>query len=148
MPTEKPEDHIARDCLASRVRTLNRMMTGIYDASLRPLGLKASQLNLLVVAAKLGMARPGQVCELLQMDASTLSRNVSRMQAQGWLEPVPEVDRRLQSFRLTPEGRALLKRAVPYWEKAQKEATAWIGVQGVKALEKLGNRKGKREPKA
>src|SRR5215831_1848863 len=82
-------DAIARTCIALRLRLLNRGVTNLYDDALRPLGLKVSQLNLLVVTAKLGLAQPARVCDLLQLDASTLSRNVERMRARGWLEVVP-----------------------------------------------------------
>src|SRR5215472_5591724 len=94
-------DAIARSCIAVRLRLLNRVVTNLYDDALRPLGLKVSQLNILVVAAKLGLARPADVCGLLQLDASTLSRNVERMRAKGWLETVPGEDARAQPFRLT-----------------------------------------------
>ena len=98
-------DTIARNCIAVRLRSLNRVVTGIYDDALRPVGMRISQLNILVVAAKLGLARPAQVCEFLQLDTSTLSRNVERMRAQGWLEIVPGEDARTQPFRLTATGR-------------------------------------------
>ena len=48
-------DAIARTCIAVRLRLLNRVVTNLYDDALRPLGLKVSQLNLLVVTAKLGV---------------------------------------------------------------------------------------------
>src|SRR6266496_818651 len=92
-------DAIVRNCLAVRLRLLNRVVTKLYDDALRPLGLKVSQLNILVVAAKLGVARPAQVCEILQLDTSTLSRNVKPLQAHGWLEVVPEEDARAQPLR-------------------------------------------------
>src|SRR5262245_66391462 len=102
---DDPIDRIARACIAVRVRLLNRVITNLYDEALRPLGLKVSQVNILVVAGKLGVARPAQVCELLNLDASTLSRNVERMVAKGWLEIVPDEDGRSQPFRLTSKGR-------------------------------------------
>src|SRR5688572_20703487 len=95
----KQVDRIAATCIAVRLRLLNRVVTNIYDDALRPLGLKVSQLNILIVTAKLGLARPAQVCDILQLDASTLSRNVKRMMARGkqWLEVVPgEEDARTQ----------------------------------------------------
>src|SRR5687768_1530016 len=101
-------DTIAKTCIAVRLRLLNRVVTNFYDDALRPLGLKVSQLNILIVAARLGLARPAQVCEILQLDTSTLSRNVERMRAKGWLEVVPEEDTRTQPFRLTAQGRRLI----------------------------------------
>src|SRR6476620_642538 len=110
-------DAVARNCIAVRLRLLNRVVTNFYDDALRPLGLKVSQLNILIVAARLGLARPARVCEILQLDASTLSRNVERMRAHGWLEVVPEDDARSQPFRLTSQGRRLVEKAVPAWEE-------------------------------
>src|SRR6185437_11023454 len=70
-----------------------------------------------------GQTRPAQVCDILQLDASTLSRNVKPLQAHGWLEVVPEEDARAQPFRLTPQGKRLIEKAVPAWEAAQRQAT-------------------------
>src|SRR5438874_11932996 len=105
-------DTIARTCIAVRLRLLNRVVTNFYDEALRPLGLKVSQLNVLVVTAKLGLARPAQVCDILHLDTSTLSRTVERMRAHGWLEVVPGEDARTQPFRPTAQGKRLLERAV------------------------------------
>lgn len=148
--TSKQVDRIAASCIAVRLRLLNRVVTNLYDEALRPLGLKVSQMNVLVVAAKLGVARPTQVSELLHLDISTLSRNVDRMMAKGWLETVPEEGARTQPFRLTDQGRRLLERAIPAWEKAQEQAAELLGEPGVAVLDeaakRLGLRPGKGEP--
>ena len=130
-------DTIARTCIAVRLRLVNRVVTNLYDDALRPLGLKVSQLNILIVAAKLGLARPTQVCEVLQLDASTLSRNVERMRAHGWLEVVPDEDARAQPFRLTAQGQRLIERAIPAWEKAQRQAGELLGEEGMAVLNKV-----------
>jgi DNA-binding MarR family transcriptional regulator len=129
---------MARNCIAVRLRSLNRVVTNLYDDALRHLGLKVSQLNILVVTAKLGLAQPAKVCDILQLDASTLSRNVERIRAKGWLEVVPGEDARTQPFRLTAKGKRLLERAVPAWEKAQSQATEFLGDDGIALLSKLG----------
>src|SRR5712692_2194644 len=144
-PTSSNIDTIAKTCIAVRLRLLNRVVTNFYDDALRPLGLKVSQLNILVVAAKLGLARPAQVCEILQLDTSTLSRNVERMRAHGWLEVVPDEDARTQPFRLTPQGKRLIEKATPAWEEAQRQAAELLGDEGIallnKAAKKLANPK-------
>ena len=132
-------DLIARTCIAVRLRRLNRVVTNLYDNALRPHGLKASQLNLLVVAAKLGLARPAQVCEILQLDASTLSRNVERMRSAGWLEVVPADDGRAQPFRLTRAGQRLIDEAFPAWKQAQRRAAKMLGADAVALLERVAD---------
>jgi len=104
------------------------------DDALRPLGLKVSQLNILIVTARLGLARPSRICEILQMDASTLSRNVKPLRVHGWLEVVSEEDARTQPLRLTPRGKDLIENALPAWEDAQREATELLGAEGAAVL--------------
>jgi DNA-binding MarR family transcriptional regulator len=138
----KQVDRVAARCIAVRLRLLNRVVTNLYDEALRSLGLKVSQLNVLVVAAKLGVARPAEVCGLLHLDLSTLSRNVDRMMAKGWLEVIPEEDARKQPFRLTDRGRRLLEKAIPAWEKAQEQAAELLGEDGVALLSRTASKLG------
>ena len=129
-------DKVASECVAVRLRMLNRVVTNIYDNALRSLDLKVSQMNILVAAAKMGTARPIEVCEHLHLDVSTLSRNVERMKARGWLEVVPDEDGRSQPFRLTSQGRKLLEKAIPVWSKAQQQVKNLLG-DGI--VEQLNN---------
>jgi DNA-binding MarR family transcriptional regulator len=135
-------DAIVHTCVAVRLRLLNRVITNLYDDALRPLGLKVSQMHLLVIAAKLGVAQPAKVCNLFRLDTSTLSRNVERLRARGWLEVVPGEDARLQPFRLTTSGRRVLERAVPAWEQAQAHAEKLVGTDGIALLTKKAREMG------
>src|SRR5690349_20808829 len=127
---EQQHRHDLQDVHRRAPAALEPGVTNLYDDALRPLGLKVSQLNILIVTAKLGLARPAQVCEILQLDASTLSRNVKPLQAHGWLEVVPEEDARAQPFRLTPQGKRLIEKAVPAWDQAQRQAADLLGDEG------------------
>jgi DNA-binding MarR family transcriptional regulator len=120
-------DKVASECVAVKLRMLNRVITNVYDEALRPLDLKVSQLNILVATAKMGTARPTEVCRHLHLDISTLSRNVERMKVRGWLEVVPDEDGRSQPFRLTSQGRKLLEKAVPAWNEAQQQVKKVLG---------------------
>ena len=126
---------IATTCIAGRLRLLNRVVTNLYDDALRPFGVKLSQGNVLAVTAKLGVARPAEVCDLLELDTSTLSRTVERMVANGWLEILPDDDGRSHPFRLTGEGKRLMEKAIPAWEKAQAEAKKLLGEDGLRLLD-------------
>jgi DNA-binding MarR family transcriptional regulator len=108
---------------------LNRAVTNLYDEALRPYEAKVSQMNILVAAACLKVARPAAICEVLELDESTVSRNVERMKARGWLENVADEDARAQPFRLTAAGRRLLARATPAWQQAQVAAEDLLGTE-------------------
>lgn len=126
---------IATSCIAGRLRLLNRVITNLYDEALRPLGVKLSQGNILAVTAKLGVARPAEVCDILELDTSTLSRNVERMVSNGWIEILPDEDGRSHPFRLTTQGTRLMEKAIPAWDKAQTEAKKLLGDEGLQMLE-------------
>jgi DNA-binding MarR family transcriptional regulator len=135
-------DRIAGDCIAVRVRLINRVVTAVYDDALRPLGLRVSQANLLVAVALAGAARPADVCRRLRIDKSTLSRDVEGMKARGWLESDPPAGGRNQVLRVTPAGRDLLARSEAAWASAQAEAARLIGGPGVDALREIADRLG------
>src|SRR5256886_7423599 len=141
-------DKVASECVAVRLRMLNRVITNIYDDALRSLDLKVSQMNILVAAATMGTARPSDVCDHLHLDVSTLSRNVERMKARGWLEVVPDEDGRAQPFRLTPQGKRLIEKAVPAWEEAQRRASELLGNEGISLLDKAARKVACHKPAA
>ncbi len=130
-------DQVASDCIAGRVRLINRVVTAIYDEALRPLGLRVSQGNILVAVGRRGEARPSEVCRFLRLEKSTLSRDVEVMKDKGWLESDPPAGGRNQVLRVTPAGLDLLDRARPAWESAQAEARLLIGDPGVEALRQI-----------
>jgi len=118
---------ISRDCLGARLRLLTRFVTAVFDASLRPLGVKPSQLNVLVLVALLEPVRHETVCRLLHLEKSTLSRNVERMEARGWLAGAPGSDARARELSLTAAGAHLVERCLPAWRRAQERAEAELG---------------------
>ena len=133
---------VIRDCIATRLRMADRVITKVYDDALRPHGLKVTQMAMLVVAEDRGLIRQSQVGAELQLDDSTLSRNLERMRANGWLEEVPGEDSRVHSYRLTGAGRALLERAIPAWRGAQERAKRLLGDAGVRALRRFASDQG------
>jgi DNA-binding MarR family transcriptional regulator len=125
---------VERECVGFRVRKLNRMVTAIYDGALASVGLKTSQFSVLVAVANRDQARPSQLTKLLQMDESTLSRNVERMCARGWLRLERDDDRRSHLIEVTDKGKALIRKCLPAWQQAQEEVTQRLGADSVSAL--------------
>lgn len=143
LPADEPGvtlETAAKTCIAGRLRLINRVVTAIYDEALRPLGIKISQGNILVVTARLSVAQPAQVCEMLQLDLSTLSRNVELMRKNGWVEDVPGDDARCRPFRLTEKGRELMEKAMPAWRQAQEKTRGLLGDEFVLQLDRAALR--------
>jgi DNA-binding MarR family transcriptional regulator len=125
---------IERVCVAGGVRKLNRMVSAIYDGALAGAGLKTSQFSVLVAVSNRDRVRPAELIKLLQMDESTLSRNVERMCARGWLRLERGEDRRSHLIEVTDKGRALIRKCMPAWERAQEEISQRLGADNVAAI--------------
>jgi DNA-binding MarR family transcriptional regulator len=118
---------IASGCVALRVRRLGRMVTRIYDGALAPHGINISQLNLLAAISIAGGARQVDLGRFLELEKSTLSRDLKRMEQLGWIQSKPLSAGRGQAVVLTPAGARLLEEVEPAWEKAQRAARSQLG---------------------
>ncbi len=133
---------MARECIAVRVRLINRVITALYDEALRPFALRISQANILSAVALLGESRPAEVSRILRIEKSTLSRDVELMKQKGWLESDPPTGGRNQTIQLTRQGKKVLANIQPSWQKAQAEARRLIGEAGEAALLQMASRLG------
>ncbi len=128
-------DQIAHECLLMRVRKLDRVLTSIYDAELRPFGLKASQTNLLVLVAKAGPIRRIEIGKRLRLDPSTLTRNLKIMLTNGWIQEIADgEDGRGFPVQITVQGRDLVNQIGPSWRKAQTRTEKFLGGDGTTLL--------------
>jgi DNA-binding MarR family transcriptional regulator len=128
---------IASDCIAIRVRFVSRVITKVYERALKPLDIKTSQMAMLVMLSVRGESSPADACKILQMDKSTVSRNVGRMRKKGWLEVTNMDDRPSQVIKVTPKGRNLLAALRVEWARAQEAARELLGEEGVSSVRKL-----------
>jgi DNA-binding MarR family transcriptional regulator len=114
-------------CLASRVRQLSRIVTRVYDDAMRPLGITASQFTLLTQLGQQDGITAVEIGYTLDIEKSTLSRNLKRMLALGLIDMEPPAGRRGRGLHLTPKGQAMIKDAYPVWKDAQIRASMLMG---------------------
>lgn len=141
-----PIDEIVRDCLGFRVRLLGRATTGLYDHALKAHGLSIGQANLMAALGKLGPCSPARLGEVLQMDRSTVSRNLSLLLKQGWAEAVSSDAKGVREVTLSPAGHEKIRALLPEWRRAQEETARLLGPEGVDAIRTLASRVGNLPP--
>lgn len=127
---------IAGRCAAVRLRLISRAVSRLFDEELRAQPLRISQMNILVAIAHGGPCRPGDVCRWLALDKSTLSRDLERLVAAGWLER-RAVDGRRHELAATPAGLAVLEAALPAWRAAQQRVEEAFGREALGTVETL-----------
>lgn len=127
----------ATGCLATRVRQLSRIVTRVYDDALRPLGITASQYTLLAQLAARDGITAVEIGQELDIEKSTLSRNLKRLLVLGHIVMDPPAGRRGRGLHLTPKGQTILSEAYPVWRRAQDRAVDAMGAQSRDILDDL-----------
>lgn len=130
---------ISSACLAQRVRRIDRVITRIYDHELKTSGLRGTQLNTLVALRLMKTARPARLAEALQLEKSTLSRNITRLESLGFVD-VSRLEDGGQELRLSRAGVRALIEAEAGWEKAQKRVEELLGSAALPTLSRFAQR--------
>lgn len=130
--TSKP-----RGCTNLKLRQLGRMVTRHYDHYMSEVGLKNTQFALLSHIVKLGPIRPSDLAKRMQIDASTLTRNLQPMVAQGWLTVGAGKDARSRLVEASPAGYTIRAQGQLAWKAAQLALNERLGIEYVLALHNL-----------
>lgn len=123
------ERDVLENCACHRVRIAARAVTRAYDEALRPVGLRATQLSVLVAAATDDALSITALAKLMGMDRSTLARNLRPLETEGLIELGLEGWRRSRALTITKKGRVRLREALPLWLKAQQALQRRLGDQ-------------------
>ena len=134
---ERIADTTANACIATRVRQLSRIITRVYDDAMRPLGITASQFTLLTQLASRDGITAVEIGGDLDIEKSTLSRNLKRMLALTLITMDPPAGRRGRGLHLTPKGQAVIKEAYLVWLSAQNRAVSLMGPETRSTLDGL-----------
>jgi DNA-binding MarR family transcriptional regulator len=125
-------------CACAELRRAARAVTRLYDAALRPSGLRATQFTLLQTLTRTGTPlRQGSLGEFLAVDTTTLTRTLRPLEEAKWIRSFPGADGRERYIELTPLGRRILDRATPVWERAQRRLQDTLGSRDWAALARL-----------
>jgi DNA-binding MarR family transcriptional regulator len=123
-------------CVCFQLRKTSRAITQLYDAALKPSGLRSTQFALLVAVAKKKSITISDLGDLLVIDPTTLSRSLRKLQRMEHIELVSGTDRRERLVRLSPKGRRILHKSLPYWETVQAEVVSMLAQPDWREIQK------------
>jgi DNA-binding MarR family transcriptional regulator len=118
-------------CLGSRVGRLHRIIGRHFDEALRPLGLSLSQMEILSALTLIGgPVKPSVVAEILVVERSTMSRNLTLLEQRGLVETTDHsASGRSLAVAITGQGTSALADAQSAWTKAQAALVDVLGDQ-------------------
>ena len=114
-------------CMCHKTRMAARAITRTYDDALRSTGLRATQVSVLAAVGARGALSIQSLADSLEMDRTTLTRNLRPLEEQGYVVLAAERRHRRRMLTLTASGHAALLEALPLWEEAQRAIKRRLG---------------------
>ena len=136
-PTGSSPATAPRGCTNFKLRQFTRAVSRRYDAEVASSGLKTTQYSLLSHIVTLGPVRPSDLAAQMNLDLSTLSRNLQPLVAQGWVEVSAGADARSRLVTVTDTGRVKRAETQRLWKHAQVRLNQTLGEARVARLHAL-----------
>ena len=123
------EREVVENYVCHRTRIATRAVTRLYDDTLRSVGLRATQLAVLVAVGNDNVVSITALAKFMGMDRSTLTRNLTPLERDGFIRVGNEGWRRSRTVEITKKGRSRLREALPLWKKAQETLRRKLGLR-------------------
>lgn len=126
-----------RECINGKLRRLHRMLNGVYENSFKPYGLQGSMLSILFIIGKRKHINQKNVAEMLVLDQSTMSRDLKKLVARGWVQINKGGDSRHSELELTQSGYDLLEEIIPVWEQLHRSFESLLGKFSIQQIDSI-----------
>jgi DNA-binding MarR family transcriptional regulator len=125
---------IEKRCLGLNLRRADRLVSQVYDAALRKVGLKNTQFGLLVCIRAMQPVPLSRLAQRMDLDRTTLTRNLAPLEDRGLVSTSQGSDKRERILSLTAGGAADLSDAYPLWKAAQAKIEERMGEHAAVSL--------------
>ena len=114
-------------CAGINSRAAARRITRFLDTRMQGCGLSLAQFGLMIHIAAAQDDTIGALAERMDLDQSTLSRNLRSLERAGLVEiAAVERDLRKRAVWLTEEGARRLEAAIPVWQTAHAALSRFV----------------------
>jgi DNA-binding MarR family transcriptional regulator len=132
--TTRSSEGVDEVCLAFNLRRVSRLVSQVYDDAYRFMGLKNTQFTLLYALTKVQPATVQELADQLDVDRTTLTRNLAPLEKDGFLSVNRGEDQREKRIELTDKGSKVLKEGFPAWCAIQGRIEEMFGAEATARL--------------
>jgi len=124
-------------CINAKLRKLHRLLNAAFQQKINPFGLRGSMLSILFIIGKRRHINQKQIADMLVLDQSTMSRDLKKLVAKGWVHIAKGEDSRHSELELTEMGFQLLEEVSPIWEALQEKLNSILGTHNIQQIDHL-----------
>jgi DNA-binding MarR family transcriptional regulator len=117
----------AGTCTCGELRKAARAITLLYDDAFKSSGLLSTQFGVLQIICDIDSIRISDLADNLGMDRTTLTRNLSVLERQGFIQISQGKDHRTRIVTATQKGRSAVAKAILLWNKIQHKVKQEMG---------------------
>jgi DNA-binding MarR family transcriptional regulator len=114
-------------CTCGELRKAARAITLLYDNAFKSSGLLSTQLGVLDAICNSNSIRISNLAAKQGMDRTTLTRNLSVLERQGFIKISSGRDHRTRIVTATQKGRSAVAKAIPLWIEVQRRVKQQMG---------------------
>ena len=117
----------AGTCTCGELRKAARAITLLYDNAFKSSGLLSTQFGVLQIICDIDSIRISDLAGKLGMDRTTLTRNLSVLERQGFIQISQGKDHRTRIVTATQKGRSAVAKAILLWNEVQHKVKQEMG---------------------
>jgi DNA-binding MarR family transcriptional regulator len=114
-------------CTCGELRKAARAITLLYDNAFKSSGLLSTQFNVLQAIHNIDSMRISDLANKLGMDRTTLTRNLSVLERQGFIKISQGKDHRARIVTTTQKGRNAVTKTISLWNEVQHKVKDQMG---------------------
>jgi len=126
-PERKKLIKVSKTCMSFNIKRASRIIVQHYDETLKPVGLRSTQISLLVAISLAEPVNINSISDAVGMDRTTALRNCRVLENSGYISSSSGEDKRNRILNITEKGRDILNESEEYWEKAQQDVMDRLG---------------------
>jgi DNA-binding MarR family transcriptional regulator len=115
------EEAVSPMCINLQMLRASHYILKAYDEAYRPFGVRATQIPVLAVLARLQPASIRSIADEMESERSVISRKLQVMEKCGWIREDANSTGREKTFVLSAKGRELIENVKPARLSVQKQ---------------------------
>lgn len=109
----------------------------VYEAKFRQFGLQGSMVSIMFMVGKNPGINQKAIAERLVLKPSTMSRDVKKLMAKGWILADKGQDTRNSVLVMTDTGYLLLENIAPIWEALHTKVSLLLGAFSIQQIDSI-----------